>query len=656
MTFPAPEVQPSKHAHYGEHWGEGAARCFSIETDILDEDHAVRLMPVPDSFVCPISASIMVDPVATVDGCIYERQYIERWFRARRQQGQQITSPITGLELPTATLMPLVALQRAIEAYLAHRPELKRDHMAGRSFEEAAQLLQSDLLEKQAENSCVKDKLKRLRQANKTLLKMVEEANARILELEADRKDPSHVRASSSSAAVSSTSKVSHSSDTVAECCAASQECSNSGDVTSECRTDMKLSSNKRKLNERCVASIALPLGVMLILYCISAALPWTLRQRDFSTDMDDTRIPLVSTLPFQQSGVDEAKGVRPLSAAVVAAREHMEVKEVNPVFLGQLEQLRYGNLEEKQRAAFMLRHFAAEHSENQIAIAKAGAIEPLVQLLEDPAPGLREEAARALWNLARNHKEINVKNQVAIGSAGAIKPLVRLLEDEVSRVRIVAAAVLNDLAIDNIGNQIAIARTGAIGSLISLLQQEEAPALVMAAGLLQSLAKSSFDPQVASALAGAISPLVDMLKADTLLAQEHAAASLGTLAAYSKDIQVMIGRAGAIVPLVDRLKGDMMQGTAAVALRNLAENNPENQAAIAKAGAIVPLVKLLEDGMPAVRSEAARALWNLARENMDNQVAIVREGAVIPLVALLKGDAQEEATITLLNLSESME
>ncbi|CAE8642598.1 unnamed protein product [Polarella glacialis] len=107
---------PSRHAQYGEHWGEGAARCFSIEADMLDEDHAVRLMPVPDSFVCPISAAIMIDPVATVDGCVYERPYIERWFRERRQQGQRITSPITGLELPSATLMPLVALQRAIEA------------------------------------------------------------------------------------------------------------------------------------------------------------------------------------------------------------------------------------------------------------------------------------------------------------------------------------------------------------------------------------------------------------------------------------------------------------------------------------------------------------------------------------------------------------
>eukprot|EP00439_Symbiodinium_sp_Y106_P049247 s3050_g6.t1 len=144
-------------------------------------DHAVRLMPVPDSFVCPISAAIMVDPVATVDGSVYERNYIERWFREKRQEGNRITSPITGLELPSATLMPLVALQRAIEAYLAHRPELKREQMAGRSFEEAAQILQTDLFEKQAAHASTQDKLKRLKQANKALLRALHEAEERIL-------------------------------------------------------------------------------------------------------------------------------------------------------------------------------------------------------------------------------------------------------------------------------------------------------------------------------------------------------------------------------------------------------------------------------------------------------------------------------------------
>merc|ERR1711920_541242 len=123
-------------------------------------------------------------------------------------------------------------------------------------------------------------------------------------------------------------------------------------------------------------------------------------------------------------------------------------------------------------------------------------------------------------------------------------------------------------------------------------------------------------------------------------------------LAAHSSDIQLAILRAGAVVPLVERLKDDMMQGTAALALSNLAALNAESRAAITQAGAILPLLKLLEDGMPGVREQAARALWNLAVDSLDNQIAIVRAGAAIPLVTLLKGDAQEQATITLAELS----
>ncbi|CAE8601035.1 unnamed protein product, partial [Polarella glacialis] len=175
--LPDPELAASavqrqgRQADYGQRWGEGAARCFSIEGDFLDEDAPLRLMPMPDSFLCPISATIMQDPVATVDGCSYERDYIERWFRERRQARQPVTSPTTGLELPSTTLMPLKALQRAIEAYLAHRPEIKRDFLVGRSFEEAAQLLQVDLLEKQAQSASIGDEIRRLREANKALLR-----------------------------------------------------------------------------------------------------------------------------------------------------------------------------------------------------------------------------------------------------------------------------------------------------------------------------------------------------------------------------------------------------------------------------------------------------------------------------------------------------
>ena len=59
------------------------------------------------------------------------------------------------------------------------------------------------------------------------------------------------------------------------------------------------------------------------------------------------------------------------------------------------------------------------------MAIAKAGGIAPLVALARGGTDGQKEEAARALRNLA-----CNADNQVAIATAGGIPPLVALARD----------------------------------------------------------------------------------------------------------------------------------------------------------------------------------------------------------------------------------
>lgn len=655
----------SRHAQYGEHWGEGAARCFSLESDILDEDHAVRLMPVPDNFLCPISAAIMVDPAATVDGCVYERQYIERWFRERRQQGHNITSPITGLALPSATLMPLVALQRAIEVYLAHRPELKREHMAGRSFEEAAQLLQSDLFEKQQVHATTQDKLKRLKHANKELLRALQAADDRIRHMEHDRMNaplhplPGHpicgtIHGSGGSSGSDNTGGInkirsaSHEGPPVDSVQADQNPWSHE-----EAAADSEQVAPSRPLlhDLKCVAVLPVRHGgglvtVAVLLLIAIRGLAFLARLNGIPFDRPAGLVPEVPSNTALPTLVSADAGGGPA---------HPLVMEENPALADQLHQIRHGSSDdEKQRAVFMLRVFAAEQPGNQVAVVRAGAIRPLLDLLSVPSASLREESARALWTLARNKRGINLHTQRAVADAGGIEPLVQLLTDQGPRVRVVAAAVLNDLAIDNLKNQVAVARAGAIKPLVQLLQDEDSAALVMAASLLKSLASSTGDKdeQVSAALLAAVRPLVLLLKGDPLLAQEQASSTLGALAAYSHEMQLAIAHAGAVVPLVDRLRGDMMQGTAALALGNLAAGCPDIQIAIGQAGAILPLVKLLEDAMPGVREHAARALWNLAMENIDHQVAVVRAGAAIPLVALLKGDAQEQATIALLNLA----
>ena len=56
-----------------------------------------------------------VNPVATMDGQVYDRGYIEQWIRSCRQRRQAVTSPATGLTLVSTNLVALEALRQAIQ-------------------------------------------------------------------------------------------------------------------------------------------------------------------------------------------------------------------------------------------------------------------------------------------------------------------------------------------------------------------------------------------------------------------------------------------------------------------------------------------------------------------------------------------------------------
>jgi hypothetical protein len=63
------------------------------------------------AFICPISQSIMRDPVSCVDGHSYERAEIGVWLRTHN------TSPATGAKLPSKHLFPNIALRKSIEEW-----------------------------------------------------------------------------------------------------------------------------------------------------------------------------------------------------------------------------------------------------------------------------------------------------------------------------------------------------------------------------------------------------------------------------------------------------------------------------------------------------------------------------------------------------------
>jgi hypothetical protein len=95
----------------------------------------------------------------------------------------------------------------------------------------------------------------------------------------------------------------------------------------------------------------------------------------------------------------------------------------------------------EREGLAVALANLAANNAENQVLIAQAGAIVPLVTLVQSGTDGQKEHAARALRNLADNDE-----NKVLIAQAGAIAPLVTLVQSGTAGQKEQAAGALRNL------------------------------------------------------------------------------------------------------------------------------------------------------------------------------------------------------------------
>lgn len=668
-------------ADYGQRWGEGAARCFSIDCDFLDDAQGLRLMPVPDSFFCPISAAIMNDPVATVDGCSYEREYIERWFRERRQFRQPITSPTTGLQLQSTTLMPLMALQRAIEAYLLHRPELKRDHLAGRSFEEAAQVLQIDLLEKQASNATVHEELVRLREANRALKRALRETEAVCKKVQHDleraRLRVRELEEGRTAAMIDSVCGISAESSSAPSDSPKSGRCCDKPPAPAPALVHEKQQQPLKPAATAWVPRTS-PRAKMQ-----TRGLPPKVQVEGRRPARSESATPKGS---WSADGNVKQLLQGALLAALIALCFYLHFRSPPAIkahrvdggslpwehthadlsISRQIEHLQYGTADERRFAALALQKFATESEESMTAVVEAGAPQLLVRLLEDDDfLWVQEASAATLATLASS----SVKSQAAVARAGAISPLVQILKSgDVDILPKAAASALRHLAAGNEKNQVAIVRAGAIAPLVEIMRSDAPNARLEAALALREIAgegleENRYSKQVAITQAGAILPLVRLIRDEAPGARQAAAGTLRMLATNNADNQVAIAQAGAIGPLVELLRDAGSPGArreAAVALNHLAvfdvEPNFGNQVAIGQAGAIEELSKLLQDAVPDVAFAAAAALRSLSVGNADNLHRVVQalreapqiqgEAAGPALASLAQGNADIQAAI----------
>ena len=85
---------------------------FSMDIGSLIDSINWETTEAPDGFLCSITQTVMQNPVKTVDGHIYEKAAIERWFTINN------TSPLTGLALDDLRLTECSDLKTAITNWL----------------------------------------------------------------------------------------------------------------------------------------------------------------------------------------------------------------------------------------------------------------------------------------------------------------------------------------------------------------------------------------------------------------------------------------------------------------------------------------------------------------------------------------------------------
>ncbi|KAI5073216.1 hypothetical protein GOP47_0011229, partial [Adiantum capillus-veneris] len=108
-------------------WAAGSgSTSFSDESGRLREYR--RVEPVYDAFVCPLTKTVMQDPVTLENGQTYERSAIERWFLECSANGRPPVCPMTQKELESTYSKPSIALRNTILEWTARNEAARLDN------------------------------------------------------------------------------------------------------------------------------------------------------------------------------------------------------------------------------------------------------------------------------------------------------------------------------------------------------------------------------------------------------------------------------------------------------------------------------------------------------------------------------------------------
>ena len=258
-------------------------------------------------------------------------------------------------------------------------------------------------------------------------------------------------------------------------------------------------------------------------------------------------------------------------------------------------------------------------HPYNKGKMVNAGAIVPLVKLLESKSPKVVETTMKALANLGVGGLSQEARAQVA--GAGTLHTLYKLLGSGDKDLEYRATWALAELS-GNTGVRFEItAVPGILPLLLGLLDSKEAKTSKtrdLVAGAVFHLCE---DADVRGLIASssslqAVARLIKLLLASKTPDGRGNATVALTRLITGPDSRLAIGGAVGVTPrLIELLESDseVLQVSAAALLNKLAEDCPVNRAKILEAGALGPLKSLMmSSSSESVRDSARMAVQRL--------------------------------------------
>ena len=157
----------------------------------------------------------------------------------------------------------------------------------------------------------------------------------------------------------------------------------------------------------------------------------------------------------------------------------------------------------------------------------------------------------RSNSSLRPNERKLEPNKLIA--RSGAIEPLIALLDSGVDESQIAAASALASLASSHAARQEEIAAAGAVAPLVSLLRMGSNKAQMQAAAALASLSELQ-QLQAPIIKAGGVAPLVRLARVGTADAQFLAATAIANVCSENSEAQSAASRAGAVPILIGML------------------------------------------------------------------------------------------------------